>query len=117
MLEYAIKAILKEVVGQIPVTPVFGTDIPCITYTDTPQGGTVVKQDQVEIKIIHPDYDEALELRESILKKMNIEQNKPSLVYEDVTLRPELSGGGSIFSDGPQVWELSIIFIIKWRCL
>lgn len=120
MLEYAIKLILDEVVKPLGITsvqPIFTTNIPGVTYTDTPISGGVVKEDQVEIKVIHEDIDEALEIKKAIIEKLNIEQTKPSLVIDNIALRSELSGGGSIYSDGPQAWELSLIFIINWRCL
>lgn len=120
MLEYAIKSILDEVVKPLGITsvqPIFTTAIPGVTYTDTPISGGVVKEDQVEIKVIHQDIDEALKIRKAILEKFDIEQIKPSLVSGGISLRSQLSGGGSIYSDGPQAWELSIILIITWRCL
>ena len=120
MLEYALVKILNGIatplIGGSKVYPVFGTEIPCITYTSTPVSGTVIKQEQVEIKIIHDDYDEALLIRKAILEKLNMKQEEPSLLIDDITLRSQLAGGGLIFNDGPQFWELSIILIITWRC-
>lgn len=116
MLEYAINSILTEIT-ELPVSPIFATEIPAIVYTDTPISEGVVKEDQVEIKIINRDYEDALELKKKINKKLNLEYNEPSLVSEGIVLRSELSGGGSIYSDGPQAWELSLIFIIRWRRL
>lgn len=120
MLEVAIKSILEEIVtpiiGDNKVYPIFGTEIPCIVYTDIPAGGTVIKEDQVEIKVIHKDYDEALMVRKAILDKLNMEQNKPSLEVGNIVFRSQLSGGGSLFNDSIQVWELSIILVINWRC-
>lgn len=121
MLYEAIKEILEEVVTPFicpgKVFPIFGTEFPCITYTITPASGGVVKEDQVEIKIIHPDYEIAEEIKKAICDKLNTELNKPSLVSNNVALRGQLAGGGSLFSDGPQMWELSQFFIITWRCL
>lgn len=120
MLEYAIKNIIEELVkdyGINKVEPIFTTQIPGICYTDTPISEGAVKQDQVEIKIIHQDYDEALSIRKTIKEKLNTKVTEPSLVDSAIALRGELSGGGSIYSDGPQAWEISLIFIIKWRCL
>lgn len=120
MLEYALVKVLNEVatplIGADKIYPVFGTEVPCITYTNTPISGTVIKQDQVELKIIHSDYDEALAIRKAILKKMNMDQKEPSLLVDDIVIRSQLAGGGSLYNDGPQVWELSVILIIMWRC-
>lgn len=115
MLEIAIRNILKEITG-LKVTPVFGTGKPpFITYTVTPQHGGAVKESQVEVKIIDSDYDNILGIRENILKVLDFEENKPSLVNGNVVLRSSLSGGGSIFNDSIQMWEESCIFIVDWR--
>lgn len=117
MLEVAIKNILKEETG-LKVTPVFGTGKPpFITYIINPIDGGVVKQSQAEIKIIDSDFDNALEIREKILKKLDMEDKEPSLVNSNVVLRSGLAGGGSLFNDGIQMWEISCIFIINWRCI
>lgn len=117
MLEIAIKNILEEITG-LKVTPIFGTGKPpFITYTITPQGGGVVKQSQCEVKIIDGDFDNALEIREKILEKLDMENKRPSLVNSNISLRSKLSGGGSLFNDSIQMWEISTILIINWRCL
>ncbi|MCI6276261.1 MAG: hypothetical protein MR639_05895 [Clostridium sp.] len=116
MLEIAIKNILEQVTG-LEVTPVFGIGKPpFITYTISPIDGGVVKQSQAEIKIIDGDYDNALEIREKILKKIDMENKDPSLVNHNIVLRSGLAGGGSLFNDSIQMWEVSCIFIINWRC-
>ncbi|MDB1935271.1 hypothetical protein PMY12_18545 [Clostridium tertium] len=116
MLEIAIKNILKEITN-LEATPVFGVGkAPYLTYTVTPIDGGVVKQSQVEVKIIDHDYDNALEIREIILKKLDMENKVPSVVNSNVVLRSGLAGGGSLFNDAIQMWEVSCIFIINWRC-
>ncbi|ATD55409.1 hypothetical protein [Clostridium chauvoei] len=115
MLEIAIKNILEETTG-LDVTPVFGVgEPPFITYTVIPIGGGTIKESQVEIKIIDIDFDNALQIREKILKKLDIEYKDPSLVNHNIVLRSGLAGGGSLFNDSIQMWEVSCIFIIKWR--
>lgn len=116
MLEIAIKNILKEITG-LEVTPVFGVGkAPYLTYTVTQIDGRVVKQSQVEVKIIDDDYDNALVIREKILKKLDMENKNPSLTNSNIVLRSGLAGGGSLFNDSIQMWEVSCIFIINWRC-
>jgi len=116
MLEIAIKNILEEITG-LEVTPIFGIGkSPFITYTVTPIDGGVVKQSQCEVKIIDDDFDNALKIREKILKKLDMENKDPSLVNSNVVLRSGLAGGGSLFNDSIQMWEVSCIFIINWRC-
>ncbi|MEG1256899.1 hypothetical protein [Clostridium sp.] len=116
MLEIAIKNILEEITG-LEVTPVFGTGKPpFLTYNVTPIDGGVVKQSQAEIKIIDSDFDNALLIKETILKKLDMEAKDPSLVNQNVVIRSGLAGGGSLFNDSIQMWEVSTILIINWRC-
>lgn len=116
MLEIAIKNILKEITG-LKVTPLFGTGKPpFITYTVKPQSGGTVKTSQVEVKIIDSDFDNILDIRKNILKKLDMEEKEPSLVNSNVVLRSGLAGGGSLFNDSIQMWEESCIFIVTWRC-
>ena len=121
MLEYAIISLLNEICGPIIGTdriyPSFTTEIPGITYIDTPISSGLVKEDQVEIKIIHDDIDEALLVKKAISDKLNTKYQDKSLVSNNISLRGSLSGGGQLFNDSIQVWELSLIFIIMWRRL
>ena len=116
MLEIAIKNILEEIT-KLEVTPVFGTGKPpFITYAVTPIDGGVIKQSQCEVKIIDDNFDNALEIKEKILKKLDMENKDPSLVNHSIVLRSGLAGGGSLFNDSIQMWEISTILIINWRC-
>ena len=115
-----IKAILEEImtpiVGEGKVYPIFGMgDFPFLTYTITPIDGGVVKESQIEVKVISDRYSQAIELREVIEKKLDMIDKTPSLLINDVVIRSGLAGGGTVFNDAIQVWELSLIFIIKWR--
>ena len=114
MLELAIKEVLNEITN-LPVSPVFSIEIPSIVYNITQITGGIVKQDQVELKIIHQDFEEALNIRQKILEKLDMTQEKPNLVSNNIALFSSLAGGGFIFSDGPQAWEVTVYFIMKWR--
>lgn len=115
MLEIAVKELLEDVTG-LKITPVFGTGkAPFVTYKATPISGGAVKESQTEIKIISNDFDEALEIREKILKSFDMSDKAPSLVKHEIVLRSALAGGGYIFNDAIQMWEISIILIMKWR--
>jgi len=117
MLEITMKIILEEITG-LQVTPVFGTgNPPFCTYTVTPISGGVIKESQVEVKVIDGDIDNALLIREDIIKKLDMEDKEPSLKANNITLRSGLAGGGSLFNDSIQMWEMSTIFIINWRCI
>lgn len=121
MLEYALVKVLDEVVspfiGKNKVEPIFTTNLPGITYTSTPISDGAVKENQIEVKVIHKYYDDALAIEKEIVKKLNTNVNEPSLLIDNIVLHGQLSGGGSIFNDSIQTWELSMIFIIKWRRL
>lgn len=121
LLEVAIKNLLEEVttplIGKDKVTPIFGTGKPpFVTYTITPIGGGTVKQSQVEVKSIGGDIDQVIEIREAITNKLDILDSEKSLSHENIVLRSKLAGGGQLFNDSIQMWEMSSIFIITWRC-
>lgn len=115
MLEKAIAKILNDVVSPVKVFPVFGTSVPCVTYTVTPLEGGEVKTSQVEVKSIAKTLEEVATIRQKIINKLDITDNKPSLVEKNIHLRSGLAGGGFIFNEAIQVWELSTIFIVEWR--
>lgn len=120
MLETTIKNILDEIVtpiiGKRKVFPVFGTGkLPFVTYTITPMSGGAVKESQVEVKSIADSIDRAIEIRDSINEVLDMTEQVPSINSRGVTLRSQLAGGGQLFNDSIQVWELSCIYIITWR--
>lgn len=119
MLEYAITSLLNDIcapiIGEDKISPIFTTEVPGVTYTDTPISTGIVSEDQVEIKIIHNDIDEGLKLKETILDKFNTKYQDEPLLANDIQIISSLAGGGSIFNDSIQTWELSLIFIMKWR--
>lgn len=119
MLEIVIKKKLEEIVtpliGAKKVKPLFITFIPGVVYDVKPITEGPIKQSQVEIKIIHEDFDKGLEIRQKIIENLNFDIKKPSQCIDDIVFRGELSGGGTLFQEEVQAWEISIIFIIRWR--
>ncbi len=120
MLEEAIKKYLEELtaalIGEGRVFPIFGMGpFPFLTYTITDVSGGNIKESQVEIKVISDDYAQCVDLRDFISKKIDMNDQSKTIVVDDVILRSELAGGGQIFNDSIQTWELSRIFIMKWR--
>ena len=119
MLEYAITSLLNDIcapiIGEDKISPIFTTEVPGVTYTDTPISTGLISEDQVEIKIIHDDIDEGLRLKKAISDKFNTKYQDEPLLVNDIQIISNLAGGGSIFNDSIQVWELSLIFIMKWR--
>lgn len=120
MLEIAVKELLEEIVspmiGKKKVKPVFGTGKPpFVTYTITPLTGGLVKESQVEVKYIDSNIDKALMLREAVTKVLDLTEQMPSICLGDFVIRSKLSGGGILFNDSIQMWELSSIYIFDWR--
>lgn len=119
MLEIIIKKKLEEIVSYIigtkKVKPLFVTSVPGVVYDVRPITEGSIKQSQVEIKIIHEDFDKGLEIRQKIIENLHFDIKKPSQCIDNIVFRGELSGGGTVFQEEVQAWEISIIFIMTWR--
>lgn len=115
MLEIIMRKYLNEKLN-IDIKPSYGNGkFPIFTYTHSPLIAGVVNQSQYEIKIISNDLDEAIQYRDEIIQGLNLNTQQRTIIFDNYSIRPSLSGGGQIFNDSIQVWELSLIFIIKWR--
>lgn len=115
MIEKAYRDILIDITS-LDVSLLFVTaPFPAICYKVTPIQGGVVGSDQLEVRIIGDDYDELLEIKNQIIKKLDMEGNKPSILTDQYVIRSRLSGGGTLYNDILGKWELYIIFITKWR--
>lgn len=119
MLEIIIKKKLEEIVspliGAKKVKPLFVTFVPGVVYDVKPITAGTINQSQAEIKIIHEDFDKALEIRQKIIENLHFDIKKPSQCIDNIVFRGELSGGGTVFQEEVQAWEISIIFIMTWR--
>lgn len=100
---------------NIIIQPSFVTDVPGYVYVHSPVNSGPVNESQYEIKIIDDDLDRAVHKRDELIKLLNLEKEKTSHCIDDLVFRSSLAGGGQLFNDSIQVWELSLIFIIKWR--
>jgi len=109
---------LTNLIGNDRFFPIFTTDTekPSIVYTFTPINGGHIKQSQLELKIIWSDYDQVKEIETNINKIMDMEEDKPFIVYGNTYFRSSLSGGGLLFRDDLQMYEDTLMFIITWRC-
>lgn len=124
-MENAIKEYLNtnedliRLIGYDRLFPLFTTDIskPSIVYSFTPISGGHVKQSQLEFKIIWSDYDQVKEIETEINKIMDMEEDKPFIAYRNTYFKSSLSGGGCLFRDDLQMYENTLIFTIKWRCI
>ena len=109
--------IVSPYIGEDKVFPVFGASetFPFITYTITPITGGHIKQSQLEVKAISDDQYEALQLLSLIDKVFDMEEDNKSLVIDNIHAISSHSGGGELFNDSIQVWEIYHIYILKWR--
>ena len=114
MFEYLIKQYIDRNM-QSDIEPSFTTEVPGMTYTHTPVSSGPINESQYEIKVIDDDLDRALQKRNELIALLNVDMSKPSLVQDSLVFRANLVGGGQLFNDSIQVWELSLIFIMKWR--
>lgn len=75
-----------------------------------------ISQSQLEIKIIWSDYDE-VEAIEKCLEKIftNKESDCKFKTYKNIIFKATRSGGGTLFRDDLQMFENSVIFIIKFK--
>lgn len=121
VLENVINHLLADVsnVNRSKILPSFITNARSgIAYNTTPLTGGVVKQSQLEVRVIDPDIDEALSLSSKIEEQLDMTPDKPSISLDGVVLRSQQAGGGSpMFQDVPQAWEISRYYIITWRCI
>lgn len=114
MFEYLIKQYIDRNM-QSDIEPSFTTEVAGMTYTHTPISSGPVNESQYEIKVIDDDLDRALQKRNELIKLLNQNMSQPSVLEDDLVFRSTLAGGGQLFNDSIQIWELSLIFIMKWR--
>lgn len=118
-MENSIKNYIEEMVPELAgkLYPVFTTDLDnvSVVYTFTPLTGGHVKQSQIELKIIHAEYDVCKEYEERIKALLDMEEDEPFVVYGNVRFHSSLAGGGTLFNDGCQMFEDTLYFIIDWR--
>ena len=118
-MEISIKNYIEEMIPELAgkLYPVFTTDLDDISvvYTATHLSGGHLKQSQIELKIIHAEYDVCKEYEEKIKALLDMEEDQPFVVYGSVRFYSSLAGGGTIFNDGCQMFEDTLYFMIDWR--
>lgn len=115
MLEQSIKETLEKVTG-LKVYPAFGIGKePFIVYNVTPISGGVVRESQLEVKVIDSDLDRSLDIREKINKEFDMTLCRPSPNVNGTVFRGSLTGGGFLFNDSIQLWETTTLYLIRWR--
>ena len=118
-MEISIKNYIEEMIPELAgkLYPVFTTDLDDISvvYTVTHLSGGHLKQSQIELKIIHAEYDVCKEYEEKIKALLDMEEDQPFVVYGNVRFYSSLAGGGTLFNEGCQMFEDTLYFIIDWR--
>lgn len=115
MLEIAVKKLIDEITGYTG-NPLFSIGpYPAYSYKITHISGGVVMQSQLEIRLMGSDFDELLAKRDLIISKLDMTEQKPSLLLGEFVIRSELAGGGYLFNNEIQMWEIMPTFILKWR--
>ena len=106
---------IPELKGRL--YPVFTTDLKNISvvYFFIPLSGGHVKQSQVELKVIHADYDTCKEYEERIEAVLDMEEDAPFVVSGATRFHSSISGGGCLFNDDCQMFEDTLYFIVNWR--
>ncbi|SHI90071.1 hypothetical protein SAMN05444401_1730 [Clostridium amylolyticum] len=119
-MEIDIKNYIEDSIVKLKdrLFPIFTTDIkkPSVVYNFTPISGGHIKESQLELKVIWSDYDQVKEIETEINKIMDTEEDKSFIAYGNTYFKSSVGGGGLLFRDDLQMYENTLIFIIKWRC-
>lgn len=105
-------------IGFDSVYLLYTTDIykPSIIYEIKPIIGGIVKQSQLQLKILSDDAELVLELEEKLDKLFDFTIQDPNkILINDISFRSEKSGGGLLFREDLKVYENTLIYIMKWR--
>ncbi|MHC5248820.1 hypothetical protein [Enterococcus sp. LJL90] len=110
-----IEANYPELTGRI--YPAFTTKIDqlSVVYIISTSSGGVVGQDALELRIIHSDYDEAEAYKRKLCAIFSTEKTNQAVVLPSISFTGSLSGGGFLFRDDLQMWELTAFFILKTK--
>ena len=110
---------LKDIIGEGKVFPCFGVDEkpPFITYTVTPISENHIIQSQIEIKSVSQSRLEALKLICEIDKILSMDEDEPTKTMEGINFFSSSAGGGCLYNDSINMWEVNKIYIMKWRSL
>ena len=120
-MENTIKEYIEEKIPELsgrlyPIMVVDPDEGIHIAYTFTDISAGHVSQSQLTLNVICDDYDEGMEVHNKIQEFLGMEEDDPFLVFKNIRFRSELmSGGGRLFNEEIQKWELSKYYKIDWR--
>lgn len=121
-MELDIKNYIEAEIPELSdrLSPVFVTSLDGIrvAYTFSDIVADHLNQSQLTLNVICDDYDEGIAIHEKIKGLLAMEEDQGFLSYGDTYFHSELSaGGGVIFNEEIQKWEISKYYIIKWRTM
>ena len=116
---YQVKQLIERQYPELTdkIYPSFSTtveDISIIYFISTAAGG-YVGQDTLEIRCIHPDYDTAESYKKKMVDIFSTEKENKAVVLPDIAFTGAVSGGGAMFNDAYQTWELTTFFVLKTK--
>lgn len=111
--------IKQYIEDSVPVNvyPAFTTDIEntSVVYSiSTPRGGHVTS-DNVELRVIGKDYDEVEGIKQQLIDLFSTEKTGIAVVLDRVAFTGTLSGGGFIYHNDLEMWDITSIFILKTK--
>ena len=120
MMETDIEQYIEERIPELKgrLFPVLTTDISklSVVYLFTDISSDHVKESQLTLNVIWSDYDECMEIHRKLKEIFAMESDTPFVKYQDTYFHSELSsGGGALFNDDLQMWEISKYYILNWR--
>lgn len=119
-MEIDIKNYIENQIPELKdkIHAVFTTETKYLTlaYNFSPLTGGHVKQSQLELKIIWSDYDECERIRKVLMDILDFEEDASFIKFNKTYFKSTAAGGGGcLFNEGPQMFERTIYFIIKYR--
>lgn len=120
-MEVDIKNYIENGVPELKghLYPVFTTDLEnvSVTYKFTPFSGGHVKQSQLELRVIHSDYDMCKVVEHKLLSVLDMEDDEPFVISGKTRFHSGVAGGGVLFNDDCQMFENTLIFVVNWRTI
>lgn len=119
-METDIKNFIEEHIPELSgrLFPIMTTDVSkmSVVYTFTDIEAGHVNQSQLTLNIICKSYDKCMEIHSKLKELLAMEEDEPFVVYNKTRFHSELSsGGGNLFNEGLQMFEISKFYILDWR--
>lgn len=109
---------IVSILGENAFYPLFTTvtDKTTVTYNLIPSKIGIINEATLNLKVISPTDQEALRVI-SYLEKLLVMTNSIYKKYKSAYFYSEYSSGGRLFNPEYRMYEQSLSFNLKWRCL